>query len=200
MRIRLVRLLVPVSLAVMACGRDASSTAGMSEDLKKDLEASSSKFELAGADNARPMAYVSELEQSNGAAPVERTPTPRRVASRSANLQRPEEKLSPAPQTADEVQLAAAPAETPQAAAPEEDVPRVPSVAPRPSALPVDVPGGNTGNGGGYGNGRVDGRGEGRGEGIGDIIGIVIRGGGVGVDHCPPRRRGRPRFPINTLR
>ena len=73
MRIRLVRLLVPVSLAVMACGRDASSSAGMSEDLKKDLEASSSKFELAGADNARPMAYVSELEQSNGAAPVERS-------------------------------------------------------------------------------------------------------------------------------
>ncbi|HEX4934373.1 MAG TPA: hypothetical protein VFV33_14380, partial [Gemmatimonadaceae bacterium] len=71
MRIRLVRLVAPLSLAVMACGGDASTTAGMSEDLKKDLEAASSSFELAGADQARPMAYVSELERSNGAAPVE---------------------------------------------------------------------------------------------------------------------------------
>ncbi|MCC6928481.1 MAG: hypothetical protein IT359_05755 [Gemmatimonadaceae bacterium] len=195
MRIRLVRLLVPVSLFVVACGRDTSRTTGMSEDLKKDLEASTSKFELAGADNARPMAYVSELEQVNGAAPVERTPQRRRVATRSANVQLPEEKSSPAPQVADEVQLAQAPEETAPVPAPADEAPRVPTVAPRPSALPVDVPGG--GSGGGYGNGGIGGRGDGRGEGIGDIIGIVIRGGGVGVDHCPPRRRGRPRIPVN---
>lgn len=201
MRTRLVRLLVPLAIASMACGRNASDTARMSDDLKQDLQAaSSSKFELAGADNAKSMAYVSELEQSNGAAPVQRAPIPKRVASRSASIAQPEDKSSPTPEPQAEVQVAQTPSEVTPAPAPEAEVPRVPSVAPRPSALPVDVPGGNVGGSGGYGSGRVEGRGAGRGEGIGDVIGIVIRGGGIGVDHCPPRRRGRPRFPINPLR
>jgi len=202
MRTSLVRLLVPVAVvaSLAACGRGASESARLSDDLKKDLEAASSERpELAtAAGSFRPMQVVSELEQSNGSAPVERTRTPKRVAARSASLNQPQDKESPAPEVAQEIQVAETPAESP-APAPEADVPRVPSVAPRPSALPVDVPAvgvADVGRGG-IGTGRGTGRG---GDGIGDIIGIVIRGGGVGVDHCPPRRRGRPRFPINPMR
>lgn len=199
MRTSLVRKLVPIALVAMACGRGASDSATITDDLRKDLEAASSaRPELASASGAyQATSFVSEIEQSNGAAPVQQAPVPRRVAARSANLQQ-NETHSPAPEPQSEVQVAETPAETPQAPAPQSDVPSVPSVAPRPSALPVDVPSmQGTGNGGGGGGGIGTGRG---GEGIGDIIGVVIRGGGVGVDHCPPRRRGRPRFPGNWMR
>ncbi len=197
MRTRLMRMLVPLALVATACGRGASDSSALSDDLKKDLEASSSaKPELAGASGAyQPTRVVSDIEQVAGSTPVERARTPRKVATRSANLNQNEAK-SPAPETSQDVLVSQAPAETPQAPAPDSDVPTVPSVAPRPAALPVDVPAQGTG-GGGYGDGRIGtGRGEGRGAGIGDVIGVVIRGGGVGPDHCPPRRRGRPRFPI----
>lgn len=197
MRTSLMRMLVPLALVAAACGRGASDSSALTDDLKQDLEASSSaKPELAGASAGnQPMRFVSDLEQVNGSAPVERARAPRKVAARSANLEQAESE-SPAPETSNEVQVAQAPAETPQAPAPEADVPSVPSVAPRPAALPVEVPSQGTG-GGGYGDGGIGtGRGDGRGVGIGDVIGVVIRGGGVGPDHCPPRRRGRPRFPI----
>lgn len=197
MRTSFMRMLVPLALAATACGRGASDSSALTDDLRKDLEASSAAApELAGAPNSPGMSVVSDIEQVNGSAPVERTRAPRKVAARAASLDR-DESESPAPETANEVQVAQAPAETPQAPAAESDVPTVPSVAPRPAALPVDVPYQGTGGGGGYGDGTIGtGRGDGRGAGIGDVIGIVIRGGGVGPDHCPPRRRGRPRFPI----
>lgn len=196
MRTSLMRMLVLPALVAAACGRGASDSSALTDDLKKDLKASSAATpELAGASRTQPMGVVSEIEQVNGATPVQRARAPRKVAARSANLQQNESE-SPAPETANEVQVAQAPAESPQASAPESDAPTVPSVAPRPAALPVDVPYQGTG-GGGYGDGGIGtGRGDGRGAGIGDVIGIVIRGGGVGPDHCPPRRRGRPRFPI----
>lgn len=195
MRTSLVRLFVPFALATAACGRGASESATITDDLRQDLEAASSAApELANTQGAyQPMRFVSEIEQANGAAPVQRTRAPRKVAAKSANLEQ-HESQSPAPETQNEVQTAEAPAETPEAPAPEAEVPRVPTVAPRPSALPVDVPA--MGGGGGGGGGIGSGRGDGRGEGIGDIIGVVIRGGGVGVDHCPPRRRPRGRIPI----
>lgn len=196
MRTSLMRMLVPIALVATACGRGASDSSALTDDLRKDLEASSSAApELAGAPRSAGMSVVSDIEQVKGSAPVERARAPRKVAARAASLEQ-DESESPAPEPANEVQVAEAPAETPQAPAPESDVPTVPSVAPRPAALPVDVPYQGTG-GGGYGDGRIGtGRGDGRGAGIGDVIGIVIRGGGVGPDHCPPRRRGRPRFPI----
>ena len=73
-------------------------------------------LELASqAGGYRPMQFVSELEQTNGAAPVQRERTPRRVAARSANLDQ-SETHSPAPEPRDEIQVAEAPtpiAETP---------------------------------------------------------------------------------------
>ncbi len=193
-------MLVPLALFVGACGSGGGSEA-LSDDLKKDLAASAAApLELANAGGAyQPMRFVSEIEQSNGAAPVQRTRAPRRVAAQRANVEQPEQTESPAPEPQHEVQVAELPAEVQQAPAPEPDVPRVPTVAPRPSALPVDVPAAPaTGGYGREGSGGSGGIGVGRGDGvgIGDVIGVVIRGGGVGPDHCPPRRRGRPRFPI----
>jgi len=193
-------MVVPLLVIVAACGRGGSEGGQISEELRKDLEAASAaRPELANAaGDFQPMRFVSEIEQSNNATPVQRSRTPRRVAAKSANLQQ-DETQSPAPETAQEIQVAETPAEAPQAPAPTPDAPSVPSVAPRPAALPVDVPA-MQGNGGGGGGGI--GMGDGRGAGIGDVIGVVIRGGGVGVDHCPPRRRGggRPRFPIGGMR
>lgn len=198
MRTSHLRMLLPLALVAAACGRGASGSSALPDDLKKDLEASSTaKLELAGSGSGyQAMQVVSDLEQVNGSVPVQRASTPRKVAARSANL-REEQSHAPAPETSQDLQVAQAPAAAPQAPAPEADVPSVPSVAPRPAALPVDVPA-QGGGGGGYGDGGIGtGRGDGRGVGIGDVIGVVIRGGGVGPDHCPPRRRGgRPRFPI----
>lgn len=198
MRSSIVRLLVPLAFAASACGTGGQGGAQLSDDLRKDLEASSSvKPELASsAGGFQPLRFVSDIEQSNGSAPVQRERTPRRVASKSANLDQQDSK-SPAPESAQDIQVAQTPSEALQAPAPDPNVPSVPSVAPRPAPMPVDVPSMEGSGRGGVGMGRGEGRGEGRGPDIGDIIGVVIRGGGVGPDHCPPRRRGRGRFPIN---
>jgi hypothetical protein len=191
MNIKLIRALVPFSAALLiACGGEGGA---LSDDLKKDLEASASTIELAGQpDTYQPMRFVSELEQGKTAEPVERTRTPRRVAAKTAGVEK-DETTSPAPETAQDLQVAAVPSESPQAPEPTPDAPSVPSVSPRPASLPVDVP---AERGRGDGNAGV-GRGtDGTGIGIGDIIGVVIRGGGVGPDHCPPPRGRRPRGPI----
>ena len=188
----IVRLFVPLAL-LGACSRDAGTNRGMSDELRKDLEASTAaKPELANAGGAyQPMRFVSDLEQARQAETVQRNRTPRRVAAQTANLDQ-SETTSPAAAPREEIQVAQAPSPTTQSPAPESDVPRVPSVAPRPSPLPVDVPSTE-----GYGRGSSGiGRGDGRGVDIGDVIGVVIRGGAVGDDHCVPRRRGRGRFPI----
>jgi hypothetical protein len=186
-----VRVLVPLSAFLLACGGDAGKA--LSDDLQKDLEASASKIELAGQpDTYQPMRFVSELEQGKTAEPVERARTPRRVAAKTAGQDR-NETTSPAPEAEQEVQVASVTSEAPQAPEPTPDAPTVPSVAPRPASLPVDMP---AERGRGEGSGGV-GRGQdGTGIGIGDIIGVVIRGGGVGPDHCPPPRGRRPRGPV----
>lgn len=166
-------------------GRDA-----VSDELRRDLEASAASLELANPSAGQPMRFVSELEQGKEAEPVERTRTPRRVAARTAGVQQ-NETTSPMPEAQQELQVAVAPSES-QAPQPVPDAPSVPSVAPRPASLPVDVPA-EAGRGeGSWGTGRGQ---DGSGIGIGDVIGVVIRGGGVGPDHCPPRGR-RPRGPI----
>ena len=178
-------------IATTACG--SSKDAGpLADDLKRDLEASSAQLELAGASNAQPMRFVSELEQGKTSQPVERSRAPRRVATSTTGVQ-PKEQTSPAPEVQQQVQVAQAVSDAAQSPQPSPDAPTVPMVAPRPSSLPVDVPtDGMRGNGrDGVGNGDYGG-----GIGIGDVIGVVIRGGGVGPDHCVPRRRGpRSRFP-----
>ena len=195
MRSSIVRLIVPIAFVVSACAKGTSDAGQLSDDLRKDLAASTaSRPELANASgDYQPMRFVSDIEQSNNSEPVERSRTPRRVAARSANSEQNETE-SPAPDTQNEIQVAQTPSEAPQAPAPDPDIPTVPMVAPRPAPMPVDVPSMEGTGRGGIGMGRG---GEGRGVDIGDVIGVVIRGGGVGPDHCPPRRRGRGRFPIN---
>jgi hypothetical protein len=190
MRITLSRALVPLSAALFACSGDGRS---LSDDLKKDLEASASSIELAGQpDTYQPMRFVSELEQGKTAEPVERTRTPRRVAARTAGVDK-DETTSPAPEATQDLQVAEVTSEAPQAPQPTPDAPSVPSVSPRPASLPVDVPAERGRREGSVGVGRGT---DGTGIGIGDIIGVVIRGGGVGPDHCPPPRGRRPRGPV----
>jgi hypothetical protein len=193
------RLMVPLVIFAAACGPDSANGTRMSDDLKKDLEASTADLQLATS-AARPMRFVSELEQTNAAAPVQRTRAPRHVASRTAGTTK-ENTTSPAPEAPTQVQVAQVPTESPPTPGPGSDVPSVPTVAPRPVALPVDYPAS-----GGSGRGQVGtGRGDGStGVGIGDVIGVVIRGGGVGDDHCVPPRRPRGRglpipFPVHVI-
>jgi hypothetical protein len=179
--------LVSTTAVLLACS--GGSGAALTDDLQKDLASSSARIELAGQAGAQPMRFVSELEQVRAAEPVERTRTPRRVAAQTAGT---DDQNTPAvaPESKQELQVAEAPAPAPTAPAPTPEVSAVPSVAPRPVALPVELPADGGRGYGGYGTGRGA---EGIGVGIGDVIGVVIRGGGVGPDHCPPRRRPRTR-------
>ncbi len=178
---------VAVAAAVVAC---SGSGPAIGDDLKADLEASKSTIELASqAAGAQPLRFVSELEQGKNAEPVERTRTPRRVATASTGTA-PENETTPTPEPQQETLVATVESVAPQAPQPTPEVSSVPMVAPRPASLPVEVPAEGSGRGlgaGGIGNGDA-----GAGIGIGDMIGVVIRGGGVGPDHCPPRGR-RPR-------
>lgn len=200
MRTNLVHMLVPLALVAAACGGGTTDSAQLSDDLKQDLAASSSpKLELASAaSDYKPMRFVSDIEQTNASTPVPRAPAPRLVRKPAAESQPQSQAESPG-ETPPIVQEATQIAVTPQPQ-PEEAVSAVPTVAPRPAALPVDVPAN-----GGFGDrderriGGPNDRGD-RGGSIGGIIGVVIRGGGVGDDHCVPRRRGGRRpFPILPL-
>ena len=191
MRTTIVRFVVPILFAA-ACGDGAPEKAQLTDDLERDLEATSgAKIELAsGAGAYQPMRFVSEIERTESATPTTRIRAPKRVAARTASVEK-EETRSPAPEPVQEIQVAETPSETPQAPAPTEEVSSVPSVAPRPVPMAVDYPvTGGAGRGDHVGHGD-----EGRGVLIGDVIGVIIRGGGVGPDHCPPPRR-RPRGPI----
>lgn len=174
-------------VGLMGCRADKDA---LGDDLKADLAASASSIELAGqADRAQSLQVVSALEQGRNAEPVERTRTPRRVAAQSADLTQ-QDKTSPAPEVRQETMVAEVQSEAPQAPQPAPEVSSVPMVAPRPASLPVEVPA--DGGGRGLGSGGIGTGDAGAGIGIGDMIGVVIRGGGVGPDHCPPPRR-RPR-------
>jgi hypothetical protein len=173
---------------VAACGRGEPEQAASNSDLQRDLEAASSPSGLQLASQAQGYQrarFVSEIEQTNQTAPAPKAAAPRRVRSQHhQQTVKPEETELVAEETAT---VAEAPEPEPQPTTEETTVaeaPSVPIVAPRPAPAPVA----NTG-------GMVSGRGEGSvaiPEGIGGVIGVVIRGGGVGDDHCVPRgRRGR---------
>jgi hypothetical protein len=186
MRARIITAIGLVAVTAASCsGRGDAGP--LADDLKRDLEASAAQLELANQAGAQPMRFVSELEQGKTAEPVERTRTPRRVATKTTG-NTPQEQTTPSPEPQQEVQVAQVTSEAPQAPQPSPDAPSVPMVAPRPASLPVDIPQ-DAGRGrGSIGTGAGD---YGTGIGIGDVIGVVIRGGGVGPDHCPPRRRPR---------
>ncbi|MEP7382152.1 MAG: hypothetical protein ABI910_10730 [Gemmatimonadota bacterium] len=205
MRTSLVHILVPLAMVAAACGGGTSQTAQLSDDLKQDLAAASApKLELAsGAGDYKPMRFVSELEQTNASTPMARASSPRPVRQPAPTPSPQQESPAEAPPA---VQEQAQVAVTPPQGEPDATVSAVPSVAPRPAALPVDVPStGSIGERDGRGISRPGERGGDRGGDIGGIIGVVIRGGGVGDDHCVPhgrggRRGGRFPFPINPMR
>ncbi len=193
MRVTAWRAAAPLLIAgVIACGRDGSSAnAKPGDDLRRDLAAASAaSVQLATEAQAyQATRVVSDLEQSERAVPVTRAPAPRPVVQRHTDVAPQEEKApDPSPQVAVEAPTAPEPQE-PEVAA--NDAPAVPTVAPRPSPVPVEYPAsGRQGEGAG-----AEGR-TGSGSGIGGIIGIIIRGGGIGDDdHCVPNTRGRPRWP-----
>lgn len=183
--------LFSLALAVAACSGGGSGST-ISDELQADLKAAASKVELAGQSTAQPMRFVSELEQGKNSEEVQRERTPRRVAARTTG-ETPQQEVTPSPEVSQEVQVAQ-PSPAAEAPQPTSDAPSVPMVAPRPASLPVDVP--TEGFGRGAGSGGVGAGDYGGGIGIGDVIGVVIRGGGVGPDHCPPRRRPRGRLPM----
>jgi len=193
------RIAVTVVVAGVACGRGAGDReSAMNADLKRDLAAASAVgVELANsAQGYRAAQVVSAIEQSEQALPVQRRPirkpSVRQPSSSDAETQKAPD---PAPDVAVESPRAPEPQQPDAGAA---DAPTVPVVAPRPAPLPVEYPsaegnrrGSTAGEEGGIGSGPD----------LGTVIGVIIRGGGIGDDHCVPRRppRSGPRgngFPI----
>ncbi len=184
--------LITVSLGAAACQGGGRSSASVSDDLKRDLEAASSDqgLQLANASQGFERArVVSDIEQSNHSAPTTQLPRPKPVPrKRSGALESTNQSPSPEPQVAEAPQNPQ-PEATEQA--PAADEPRVPSVAPRPAPVPVEVAGASNGGRGRVGDGPPE---------IGEVIGVIFRGGGRGGiddDHCVPRRRpGARGFPF----
>jgi hypothetical protein len=172
--------LVPVAFAAIACKSDKPTQAGMSDELKKDLQLASAAQNLRISPDE-----ISPKSQQ------ELTLTPKRAPSgpKVVRSPKPTVKASPNPvHVADakdqipkvEVMAAApAPSETPSSDAP--PLARPASLPPSsyPGAAPI--PGSGSGGVGGV---------------IAGVFGAVIRGGAVGDDdHCDPRGtpRGRSR-------
>ncbi len=147
----------------------------MSDELKKDLDAATSNDGLALASSGgQSQQVVSAIEQS--------PPAPKKIAaSQRAVRHRKAETGTPAPVEAAGIPTTETELQSVENApvATTNDAP----VAPRPTPVMTSMPGGN-------GEGR-GGSGIGAGIGIGiQIMGVVLRGGGVGEDHCEPPGRG----------
>jgi hypothetical protein len=190
-------LVVPVLALGVGCGRGSSAAkAGVSDDLQKDLAAASSaSLELANGSKAyQPTRFVSAIEQSETAVPIQRRPVKRPVVKNETAAETEQKAPDPAPQAV----VDAPKAPEPEQPAVSSDVPTVPMVAPRPAPVPVEYPA--------AGGGSRGATGPANGPDMGGIIGVIIRGGGVGGDdHCVPRGRprgggfpGGRRFPIQS--
>lgn len=176
-------LLITASVLIAAACSSKSDT--MSDELKKDLDAASSNDGLALASSgSQSQQVVSAIEQS--------PPAPRKiVASQRAVRHRRAEAGTPAP-----VEVSAS---TPSMETEPQSIENAPvatnndaPVAPRPTPQNTQMPGGN-----GEGRSRSGIGSTGIGIGI-EILGVVLRGGGVGEDHCEPpgRQTRRPPPPI----
>ena len=182
-------------LALAACGRNSSEdVSALSDELRQELEsaASSSQLELAAAArDFQPALVVSEIEKGTSPARQPSASPSRKVR---APAPRPQPQVSPEPEPVHEQSQEIAMTET----APEPEAPPTPAepapVATRPTPTPVMFPTGGTGS-------SDAGESDRGGVGIGDVIAVVIRGGGVGVDHCEihDRRRGRRGAIIGTF-
>jgi hypothetical protein len=172
-------LVYAAAFIAASCGGGGESA---SDELLRDLSAAqSSSIELAARiQDYQPTRFVSTEEQIPVATPT-RARAPRRVYNPPAVAEVPLDETTLSPEPAAEIVQSPMPA-------PEqtrEEVSSVPSVVPRPAATPATpAPSGDGADG--------PSRGEVLGTIIGEAIGVVIRGGPVGVGHCPPRGR-RPR-------
>lgn len=184
---------LPVAALAVACGRGKSSEeTALTADLKRDLEAaSSSGVELANtARDYQPTRFVSSIESPRSSAPVRRRNVRRPVAVPAAAAEQ-EVAKTPDPAPENKVEIAEIEQST-EAPAPAIDTPTNVAVTPRPTPV-GSAPATTDAGGGGVGGGSRGGGLGGVGEAIGTIIGVVVvRGGAGGVDHCDPRRDGRP--------
>lgn len=184
-------LVYAAAFIAASCGGGGESA---SDELLRDLSAAqSSSIELAARmQDYQPTRFVSVEEQVPVAAPT-RARTPRRVYNPPAVAEVPLEETTLSPEPAAEIVQSPMPSPEPT----REEVSAVPSVVPRPAATPATPAPSGDGE-----VGRSDGpsRGEVLGTIIGEAIGVVIRGGPVGVGHCPPRRpRGRIFLPLEIM-
>lgn len=184
------RVVVAFSLAFAlgACAAPPEPTAGLPDDLKRDLAvASAGGGEFAIAPQAfRPMRFVSDVEQAKASLPVKR-PRVSRHAHRPATSPLPaDDETSDVAPDPDVVETSESPAPVPSPEAPIPEPTIV--VAQLPSTAPASGPAESTSDGS---VGDSD-RGGGLGGLLGGIIGaVVIRGGHGGRDVCDPRRDGR---------
>ncbi len=172
-------------LVVAACGPKSDP---MSDELRKDLDVAASSEGLSLAANGQSQQVVSAIEQA-APAPKKIAASQRAVRRRRAEVGTPASVVAQAAVPTSETELQSM-SDAPVAT--NDDAP----VAPRPTPVATTMPGGN-------GEGRGDsGIGVGVGVGIGTIFGVVLRGGGVGEDHCePPGQRSgarRPTIAINS--
>ena len=192
-RMRLHSLVIVGSsiLLLAACRDRAPESTALSSDLKRDLDAAASADPLQLANSAssyQRARFVSEIEQTNRSSPLKELPRPRPVARARAG-QLPEQQRTPTEEVANQVLVSDAPTPQPEAQAVASDEPRLPTVAPRPVAASVESDGAGRGTRGGRDGGAPP---E-----IGEVIGVIMRGGGMGDDHCAPRRRpGGRGFPF----
>ncbi|MBV6521551.1 MAG: hypothetical protein MNPFHGCM_01690 [Gemmatimonadaceae bacterium] len=194
MRIRSYMLMGSLSLLSLACQERTPATTALTDDLKRDLDvaASDEGIQLASKlGDFRRQQFVSEIEQSDRPEPKRNVQRPRpivqaRVGTSVENASTPNDPASqevmapnpPEPQSAAEVPVA-------------DDVPRIPVVAPRPAAAPVEAQGPLADGPGGRTAGVPE---------IGDVIGVIMRGGRSGDDHCiPTRRPGGRGFPFPRI-
>jgi hypothetical protein len=159
-------------LVVAAC---SSKDAGMSADLKKDLDAASASNSIDLATSKTPGdQVVSAIERTTPPAP-KKIASSQRVAKHTAAP-----KGIPAP-----VEVKKADVSTEVEAQPVETAPAPVDPAPLPSPRPQPVA--STAGGG-------DREGRAGGSNIGSILGgiftVVVRGGGVDGDNCDPRTEG----------
>jgi hypothetical protein len=175
--------------ATVACsGSDERREAALSSELQRDLQLATTSVALPESRTANDFAL--ETAPLSAPAPVR---TLRRAPGRKA-VRSHEHTVAAAPEQSrgESVEQTAPVTETPSVSDTPADAPptSVGVALPRPTAIPVNLPADE-----GRGVFIGDDAGRGSGGGMGGTIGVVIRGGGVGDDHCElhdRRRRGRP--------
>ena len=167
-----------------ACG--SGNDSAVSADLLKDLELASSNdgITLGNELVASSQVVLSSIESNSPpareiakSAPVKRYKAARKAPPRVARTEAPADVIESEPVTVASMPVVTLP-----------DAP----ITPRPQPIQVSYPSGpsSVGSDGSVGNGSATGAV------LGTIFGVVLRGGGVGDDHCVPRRTGRSRGTI----